>query len=102
MPSLGLVVVAVLCLPGWFAWAQSGPGGASPLESAPESALADVPPNGCVWGNLIYSNGAVIERPLANRIYFRCVQGSWINFPTLEQATTYGQPARPGDGAPPR
>ena len=94
-----LLFLSLLCISGQGAWAQSGPGTAAPFENGPDSALAEVPPNGCVWGNLIYSNGAVIERPLTNRVYFRCVQGSWMNFPTLEQATTYGLP-RPGAAAP--
>jgi hypothetical protein len=96
-----LLFVALLLLQGRGAWAQPVPDSVPTFEGAPESALAQVPANGCVWGNLIYSNGAVIERQLTNRIFFRCAQGSWISFPTLEQATTYGHPAPgPGAGAP--
>lgn len=55
-----------------------GYGLAAPLQVAPYSELAQVPPNGCVWENAIYSNGAVIPQGYASLpVYFQCDRGTW-------------------------
>lgn len=50
-------------------------------ELVPYGALSQVPPNACVWANLIYSPGAIIatQVPMTSYFpsYFRCVQGTW-------------------------
>jgi len=96
--ALFYLIIALIAWPLSAVWAQPAP--LVPPEFVPYSALAQVPANGCVWGNLIFSNGAVIERQLTTRVYFRCVKGDWQSFPTLEQATSKAQAA--GNPAPAR
>ena len=48
-----------------------------PPELIPYGEVTPVPPNGCVWDNLVYSNGAVIARGVPLTTYFRCDGGTW-------------------------
>lgn len=50
---------------------------AVPPGYAPYGELVQVPPNGCVWDNLVYSNGAVIARWVRLPAYFQCENGTW-------------------------
>ena len=45
-----------------------------------------VPPGACVWGNVVYSDGAIIERPQQPHAFFRCVRGSWRSFDSFDAA----------------
>ena len=75
----------------------------APLELVPYSELTQVPPNGCVWDNFIYSNGAVIVRGDRLTTYFRCEGGTWtvtsagdaIFGPRAPETPGSAQPTRP-------
>lgn len=75
----GLAFLAAGLLSGFAAFGAQRPstgyGPAAPPDLAPYGGLAQVPPNGCVWENVVYSNGAVIPRPYASLP--ECDRGTW-------------------------
>lgn len=79
-----------------------GYGLAAPLDVVPYSGLAQVPPNGCVWENVIYSSGAVIPQGYASLpIYFQCDHGTWIRISPADAILGPAVPETP-DGYPRR
>jgi hypothetical protein len=60
-------------------WAQPRPGDQllAPSEIIPYGAPVQVPTNACVWENLVYSHGAVIQIRAPLTTYFRCARGRW-------------------------
>ena len=52
-------------------------GRVAPPVILPYGEVTPVPPSGCVWDNLVYSNGAVIVRGVPLTTYFRCEGGTW-------------------------
>ena len=81
MNVTGLAYLAAALLGGSAALGAQSPfnsyGRMAPLELVPYGELMQVPPNGCVWENLVYSNGAVIARWYPSTTYFQCERGTW-------------------------
>ncbi len=59
-----------------------------------------MPPNGCVWDNLVYSNGAVIARGVRLTAYFRCEGGTWTITSAGDAIFGPRVPERPGRAQP--
>jgi hypothetical protein len=66
------------------------------------SAPPVVPPDGCVWNNSVFSNGAILERRQMPWAFFRCVQGSWRSFDSFDEAAAGREFSRPGATTPRR
>jgi hypothetical protein len=47
----------------------------APSVLTPYGAMV-VPPDACVWANVIYSSGAIIPSQIPTR-YYKCVRGAW-------------------------
>jgi hypothetical protein len=74
-----------------------GPENGAYLQPAPV-----VPPGGCVWENVVFSDGAIIERRPQPRVVFRCVQGSWQSFDSFDAARAPARERAPAGAGPPR
>jgi hypothetical protein len=56
-----------------------------------------IPPNGCVWKNTVFSDGAILERREQPFAFFRCTRGTWQSFDNFDSAAAghpLGAPAR--------
>jgi hypothetical protein len=76
----GAALVAAGVLLGPPAWAQqdSYSDGRSPApRPVPPIDIMQLPRDACVWGNAIYSNGAVMVQPDLFTTYFQCERGAW-------------------------
>jgi hypothetical protein len=77
-----------------------------PPDALPYAMPMAVPANGCAWGGLVYSNGAVIQGRLPLATFFRCAGGGWQSFSSAEQATERSrppqEPVESGSSLPPR
>jgi hypothetical protein len=62
----------------------------------PYGEAQPVPANGCVWDNLVYSNGAVIARGVPLITYFRCERGTWMVTSAGDAIFGPRVPERPG------
>jgi hypothetical protein len=79
---LGLFGAILWAVPaGWAQYPynqnQYNNGRAGAPAYIPYGLPLQVPPAGCVWDNVIYSNGAVIERQNPVTTVYQCVRGSW-------------------------
>ena len=77
----GVVILAAGLLLGQpSARAQTGSysdGRVAETQSAPPIDLRQVPRDACVWGNAIYSNGAMMTKSDLFTTYFQCERGTW-------------------------
>jgi hypothetical protein len=104
MKTAGLAFLAAgLLCPAAASAAQSSfnsYGPAAPPGFLPYAEVTQVPSDGCVWDNLVYSNGAVIARGVPLTAYFRCEGGTWTV--TSAGNAIFGPrvPERPGSAQP--
>ena len=99
MTRSALLLAGTLALASHQATAQGANGPAAPPPDAlPYAMPLTVPANGCAWGGLVYSDGAVIQGRLPVAAFFRCAGGSWQSFSSAEQATDRAH-AQEGSGS---
>lgn len=67
-----------------------------PPALIPYGEVQPVPANGCVWDNLVYSNGAVIVQGFRLITYFRCERGTWMVTSAGDAIFGPRVPERPG------
>lgn len=75
-------------------------GRVAPPVILPYGEVTPVPPSGCVWDNLVYSNGAVIVRGVPLTTYFRCEGGTWTVTSAGDAIFGPRAPERPGGAEP--
>jgi hypothetical protein len=71
-------------------------GGLAQPELVPYGQPLQVPPDGCVWGNLVYSSGAVIAQCHPFSTYFQCERGTWTIIPPGDAIFGRRAPEKPG------
>jgi hypothetical protein len=74
------LLAAGLLLGGPTAWAQApsySDGRLPAPQPVPPIDITQVPRDACLWGNAIYSNGAVMVQPDLFTTYFQCERGTW-------------------------
>jgi hypothetical protein len=86
MTRSAILIAGGLALASYQAAAQGANSPAPPPDALPYAMPMTVPANGCAWGGLVYSDGAVIQGRLAVATVFRCASGSWESFNSAQQA----------------
>ena len=75
------------------------PNSEAPSVLTPYGAMV-VPPDACVWANVIYSPGAIVPSQISNR-YFKCVRGAWEAVTPAEAIIAQPPPQGPRPLRPP-
>lgn len=83
---LGILALIAIATPADAQVIRNGSSIMSP--PAVYSIPPPVPTGGCVWENAVFSNGAIFERYLGRVFYFRCMNGQWQSFYSLQEART--------------
>lgn len=92
-------LVAGLLLGGPTAWAQPRSYSDDRLpapQPVPPIDITQVPRDACVWGNAIYSNGAMMVQWDLFTTYFQCERGAWTIISPGEAIFRRRTAAQPG------